>query len=112
MDGTHFVHHPRTAHIKSNMPELVGRLWSIDSVFQFNLTDKGNIRYNPDLEPYGAIGDAGWYCMRAAVEYLPGNVEIVSAESFLHRDSETNAVVRGSGVIKFSDGSTSTWGCF
>ncbi|MCP4048056.1 MAG: Gfo/Idh/MocA family oxidoreductase, partial [Gammaproteobacteria bacterium] len=38
MDGTHFVHHPRTAHIKLNMPQLVGRPWSIDSVFQFGLT--------------------------------------------------------------------------
>ncbi|MCP4046806.1 MAG: Gfo/Idh/MocA family oxidoreductase [Gammaproteobacteria bacterium] len=111
MDGTHFVHHPRTAHIKSNMPELVGRPWSIDSVFQFGLTDKKNIRYNPDLEPYGAIGDVGWYCMRAAVEYLSGSVEIVSAESSLRRDDETHAVVRGSGVIVFDDGSTSTWNC-
>lgn len=111
MDGTHFVHHPRTAHIKSNMPQMVGRPWSIDSVFQFNLSDRKNIRYNPDLEPYGAIGDVGWYCMRAAVEYLPGNVEIVLAESSLRRDSETNAVVRGSGVIVFDDGSTSTWNC-
>jgi predicted dehydrogenase len=111
MDGTHFVHHPRTAHIKSNMSELVGRPWSIDSVFQFGLTDKTNIRFNPDLEPYGAIGDVGWYCMRAAVEYLSGNVELVSAESSLRRDKETQPVVRGSGVIVFDDGSTSTWNC-
>ena len=26
------------------------------------------IRLRPDLEPYGAIGDAGWYTMRAAAD--------------------------------------------
>jgi predicted dehydrogenase len=111
MDGTHFVHHPRTAHIKSNTPAMVGWPWSIDSAFQFKLGDKGNIRMNPNLEPYGAIGDAGWYNMRAAVEYSAAGVEITSVEAFVRRDSETNAVVSGSGVIVFSDGSTSTWNC-
>ncbi len=111
MDGTHFVHHPRTAYIKSSTAQLTGRPWSIDSAFQFGLSDKNNIRYNPALEPYGAIGDAGWYCMRAAVEYLSPGVEIASVESFLRRDHETNAVVSGSGVVAFDDGSTSTWNC-
>ena len=63
MDGTHFPHHPRTAHIKAIMGEKVGWPWSVASAFQFGLTDMDNIRMNPDLEPYGAIGDAGWYNM-------------------------------------------------
>ena len=33
MDGTHFVHSPRTAHIKSGIPDMVGWPWSIDSAF-------------------------------------------------------------------------------
>lgn len=111
MDGTHFVHHPMTKQIKTSMAQLAGQPLSIDSAFQFNLPDKGNIRYNPELEPYGAIGDAGWYCMKAAVEYLSPTVEIVSVESFLRRDNETKAVISGSGVIAFDDGSTSTWNC-
>lgn len=111
MDGTHFVHHPRTAQIKSSTPALVGWPWSIDSAFQFGLDDKTNIRMNPKLEPYGAIGDAGWYNMRVAVEYSAPGVEIASVEAFLRRDSETQAAVSGSGVIVFDDGSTSTWNC-
>ena len=111
MDGTHFVHHPRTAQIKSRTAELVGWPWSIDSAFQFRLSDKGNIRMNPKLEPYGAIGDAGWYNMRVAVEYSAPGVEIKSVEAFLRRDSETGAAVSGSGVIVFDDGSTNTWNC-
>ena len=111
MDGTHFVHHPRTAYIKSNSPELVGWPWSIDSAFQFNLSDKNNIRFNPKLEPYGAIGDAGWYNMRVAVEYSAPGVQIKSVEAFLRRDTDTGAVVSGSGVIVFDDGASNTWNC-
>ena len=68
------------------------RNWSVASAFQFELRDKSNIRMNPKLEPYGAIGDAVWYNMRAAVEYLAPGAEIKSVEAFLRRDSETNAV--------------------
>jgi predicted dehydrogenase len=111
MDGTHFPHHPRTAHIKSTMSENVGWPWSVDSAFQFEMSDSSNIRLNPQLEPYGAIGDAGWYNMRAAVEYTAEGIEIASVDAYLRRHSETNAVVSGSGVIVFNDGSTTTWNC-
>jgi predicted dehydrogenase len=111
MDGTHFVHHPRTAQIKSSTAELVGWPWSIDSAFQFKLSDKSNIRMNRKLEPYGAIGDAGWYNMRVAVEYSAPGVEIKSVEAFLRRDPSTGAAISGSGVIVFDDGSTNTWNC-
>jgi predicted dehydrogenase len=111
MDGTHFPHHPRTAHIKANMPKEVGWPWSVASAFQFGLADTGNIRLNPKLEPYGAIGDAGWYNMRAAVEYMAADIQITSVDAYLRRHSETNAVVSGSGVIVFNDGSTTTWNC-
>lgn len=111
MDGTHFVHHPRTHRIREHMPDDVGWPWSVDSAFQFNLPDKGNIRYEPKLEPMGAIGDAGWYNMRAAVEYLAPDTELAIAEAYLRRDTVTGAAVSGSGVMRFTDGSTSTWNC-
>ena len=111
MDGTHFPHHPRTGHIQSQMADETGRPWSVASAFQFNLTDRANIRFNPELEPYGAIGDTGWYNMRAAVEYLATDVELVSADAHLRRDAETGAAISGSGVLVFNDGSTSTWNC-
>ena len=111
MDGTHFVHHPRTPHIRETMAERGGWPWSLDSAFQFNLPDRGNIRYNPELEPMGAIGDAGWYNMRAAVEYLAPGIDIESVSAHLRRDQQTNAAISGSGVIRFDDGSTTTWNC-
>ena len=111
MDGTHFVHHPRTANIKATMREKVGRLLSIDSAFQFGMQDAGNIRLDPKLEPYGAIGDAGWYNMRAAVEYTAPRVKVVGLDAYVRRDKKTGAVITGSGIIAFNDGSTSTWNC-
>ncbi len=111
MDGTHFPHHPRTAHIKATMHKEVGWPWSVASAFQFGLTDTGNIRLNPKLEPYGAIGDTGWYNMRAAVEYTAADIEISSVDAYLRRHGKTNAVVSCSGVIVFDDGSTTTFNC-
>ena len=111
MDGTHFVHHPRTANIKANMQDRIGWPWSLDSAFQFNLADRDNIRFNPRLEPLGAVGDAGWYNMRAAVEYLSPNIDIRSVGAHIRRDTETGAAIGGSGVIQFGDGATTTWNC-
>ena len=111
MDGTHFVHHPRTLDIRRRREERLGSVWSVASAFQFNLTDRGNIRFNSELEPMGAIGDAGWYNMRAAVEYLPPGVVLETASAHLRRDAGTGAALSGSGVLRFSDGSTSTWNC-
>ena len=111
MDGTHFPHLPRTREIKGDMAALAGRPWSVASAFQFKLTNTSNIRLVPALEPYGAIGDAGWYNMRAAVEYLPDDVELLSSDAWLHREPVNNAVVSASGVMYFNDGSTSTWNC-
>jgi predicted dehydrogenase len=111
MDGTHFVHHPRTHDIKQNREDRLGFVWSVASAFQFNLGDRSNIRFNPELEPMGAIGDAGWYNMRAAVEYLPPDVVLDTASAHLRRDKETGAAISGTGVLDFTDGSSSTWNC-
>ena len=111
MDATHFVHHPRTTQMREDMEERIGRPRSVASAFQFGMSDSDNIRLNPDLEPYGAIGDAGWYNMRAAVESLPPDLQLVAAETRARRAGPRRAVVAASGVLQFDDGSTSTWDC-
>lgn len=111
MDGNHFGHHPRTQAIRDAMDAAVGWPWSLTSTFQFALPDKSNIRYNPTLEPMGAVGDVGWYNMRAIVEYLPRDLAVSELTTYVRRDAETGAAVAGSGVIRFADGSTSTWNC-
>jgi predicted dehydrogenase len=111
MDGTHFVHHPRTLDIKARREERLGDVWSVASAFQFMLTDRSNIRFNTELEPMGSMGDQGWYNMRAAVEYLPPDVELAASNAHMRRDPETGASLSAAGVLNFTDGSTSTWNC-
>ncbi|NEP43633.1 MAG: Gfo/Idh/MocA family oxidoreductase [Okeania sp. SIO2H7] len=76
MDATHFVHHPRTAAIKQTMEETIGQVQAMRSAFYFPLSDRSNIRFNPELEPKGALGDLGWYNMRATVEFLAPNINL------------------------------------
>lgn len=49
--------------------------------------------------------------MRAAVEYLPPDVVLDTVSAHLRRDKETGAAISGTGVLDFTDGSTSTWNC-
>ncbi|KAK1436388.1 hypothetical protein QVD17_02167 [Tagetes erecta] len=70
MDGTMWMHHPRTTtmnHVLSD-EQRFGHLTSVHSTFSFFANDdflKNNIRINPDLDSLGALGDAGWYSIRA-----------------------------------------------
>lgn len=111
MDGTHFAHHPRTAELQAKREEWIGATSLVDSKCAFNLRDRSNIRYNTELEPMGAIGDVGWYNMRAAVECLPPGLKLVSVQSTLRRDAETGAAAGGEGVLVFEGGVRKTWFC-
>ena len=111
MDATHFVHHPRYAAIREGADEMIGRPRSLDSRFLIGLTDRSDIRYNPALEPLGAIGDLGWYNMRAILEYLSPAGRARTVSTRLQRDAKTGAVIAGEGSLTFDDGSESTWQC-
>jgi predicted dehydrogenase len=109
MDATHFVHHPRAAAILEHMSEATGRPQSLDSSFQVALADRSDIRYDPTLEPLGALGDLGWYNMRATLEYLAPAAGLSSVSAHLRRDEQTGAVIAADGSLTFEDGTVSTW---
>ena len=111
MDGTHFAHHPRTLELQARREEWIGAPTLVDSSCAFNLKDRSNIRYNTELEPMGAIGDVGWYNMRAAVECLPAGLKLESVHAELRRDKETGAAIGGKGELRFAGGVRSTWSC-
>lgn len=108
MDATHFVHHPRSKQLKKELEQRIGKVHSIHSAFFFPSTDTGNIRYDPEKEPAGAIGDMAWYCMRAIVEFMT-TTTVLSATGHAIQDKQTGAVISGTGVMSFADGCTSTW---
>ena len=69
MDGVMWVHHERTAAMKQLADSgEIGRPRRITSVFTFNTADLGtdNIRFQRELGG-GALGDVGWYCVRATL---------------------------------------------
>lgn len=69
MDGVMFMHSQRLRKIRDVLDdgESIGRLRRMSSVFSFCAPDDfltGNIRMNSQLEPFGCLGDLGWYNIR------------------------------------------------
>ncbi|PSH65253.1 Gfo/Idh/MocA family protein [Phyllobacterium sophorae] len=108
MDATHFVHHPRTAVMRERCAELIGAPRSLHTMFYFPFSDRDNIRFDPDYEPMGAVGDMAWYSMRAVVEYLAPEV-LEDIKVFAEHDRQSSAVIRATGVLKFDSGKTATF---
>jgi len=83
MDGVMFMHSRRLEAIRGVLddPAGFGQMRRISSSFSF-LADEGffrsNIRASSVLEPFGCLGDLGWYCIRFALwargEQLPRRV--------------------------------------
>lgn len=111
MDATHFVHHPRYTAIRQRAADIVGQPRSLESRFLISLTDRSDIRYDPALEPLGAIGDLGWYNMRATLEYLAPEASLRTATTHLERDDATGAIIAGEGTLAFDDDTLSSWRC-
>jgi predicted dehydrogenase len=83
MDGVMFMHSARLEKIRQTIGEqrAIGDLKRITSAFSFRAEPEfftQNIRGSRQLEPYGCLGDLGWYCVRLALwlmnERLPRSV--------------------------------------
>lgn len=71
MDGTMFVHNSRTKHMLEHIAQIerFGRVTRINSEFTFRGDEdflSKNIRTQKGGDPYGCVGDLGWYCVRLA----------------------------------------------
>ncbi|ERM94347.1 hypothetical protein AMTRI_Chr04g252390 [Amborella trichopoda] len=70
MDGTMWMHHPRTAKMKELLvdSQRFGELKLVVSTALLG-TDpeflKNDIRVKPNLDALGSLGDVGWYCIRS-----------------------------------------------
>lgn len=109
LDGTHFVHHPRTALLKASLPERIGRVQALRCGFFFPTGDRSNMRHDPAQEPAGAIGDMGWYVMRAIAEFAAPHAHLMHSSGVMQRDAVSGAVVRGAGLMHFENGVSATW---
>ncbi len=81
MDGVMFMHSERLPKIREVLDDgqSVGRLRRMSAVFGFNAPDdflSGNIRMHSQLEPFGCLGDLGWYCIRFFLWALNGELPV------------------------------------
>lgn len=72
MDGVMFMHSRRLEKLRQvlNDGETIGEVRRLASVFTFRQAPEfftGNIRVHSALEPFGCLGDLGWYCLRFAL---------------------------------------------
>ncbi|CAK9313311.1 unnamed protein product [Citrullus colocynthis] len=70
MDGTMWMHHPRTAKMKEFLSDQhnFGQLKSVHSASCYKVDSNflaNDIRVKPDLDGLGVLGDIGWYCIRS-----------------------------------------------
>ncbi|XP_039145294.1 uncharacterized oxidoreductase At4g09670 [Dioscorea cayenensis subsp. rotundata] len=116
MDSTMWMHHPRTAKMKELLSnsDLFGQLRSINSIFTFSANQeflKNDIRVKPDLDALGALGDLGWYCIRAilwAVDYELPKTAVALRGSVLN---EVGVIMACGSSLIWEDGKVATFHC-
>ncbi|MFT7513189.1 MAG: putative dehydrogenase, partial [Candidatus Omnitrophota bacterium] len=113
MDGVMYMHSTRLDAIKPVLhdAERIGELKRIATQFSFRAPDDflaGNIRLNSDLEPYGCLGDLGWYTVRfilwAKDFVLPERVCGHLLQTVHRADSPEAVPVEFSGELFYADG--------
>ena len=79
MDGVMFMHSQRLPMLRTLLddPQQLGQVRRLVSQFSFAgdaAFCESNIRTSSDLEPYGCLGDLGWYCVRFFLWALKGQL--------------------------------------
>lgn len=81
MDGVMFMHSQRLPMIRSLLADdsNVGKLRRLVSHFSFGSDEvfqRSNIRVMSNLEPFGCLGDLGWYCIRVFLWFMNGQMPL------------------------------------
>ncbi|XP_066342104.1 uncharacterized oxidoreductase At4g09670-like [Miscanthus floridulus] len=116
MDCTMWMHHPRTAKMRETVDDkdAIGDIRTINSVFSFRANEdflKNDIRVKPDLDALGALGDVGWYCIRAilwAVDYELPKTVIALRDPVKNR---AGVLLARGATLYWADGKTATFSC-
>lgn len=82
LDAAHYIHNPFHSRIREEIETYVGSINRICASFIWPDTDRGQIKFSPELEPYGALGDLGWYPARVISEFIDVN-HLETTSSFL-----------------------------
>lgn len=101
MDGVMFMHHARLALLRKHLPDLGIVPTFLDTSFTFRADESffaSNIRGSAELEPLGAVGDLGWYCVRIALVVMDAMPVVVRAR---HHEMHGDVPVHTTGEMEF-----------
>ncbi|MFB6328563.1 Gfo/Idh/MocA family protein [Pantoea deleyi] len=91
LDAAHYIHTAWYRRIDELLTEYVGRVNRIQASFFWPDKNSGQIKFNPSLEPYGVMGDLGWYPLRLISKFVHSK-HLRSLCSLLSRD-DNRAIV-------------------
>lgn len=120
MDGVMFMHSQRLARAREVLDDgtTIGRIRRISTVHNFNAPEEflnSNIRGRSSLEPFGCLGDLGWYCIRFALWAvnwkLPQQVSGRILTQTTPQMGEAPVPTEFSGELFFEGGTSSSFYC-
>jgi predicted dehydrogenase len=116
MDGTMWVHSPRTKVVESLIRNNdIGKVKRVTAAFTFKAPNDewlhgGNGRTDKTREPMGCLGDQGWYCVNAILlayqHELPTHV-MATYTNF----NKVDTIISCGATLWFSDGRMATFDC-
>ncbi|KMS95522.1 hypothetical protein BVRB_007450 [Beta vulgaris subsp. vulgaris] len=115
MDGTMWMHHPRTRIMADFLADSrrFGQLKTVQSCFTFAADEdflQNDIRVKPDLDALGALGDAGWYCIRAIL--WAANYELPKTVTALRiTENGARVILSCDASLQWEDGKVATFNC-
>jgi predicted dehydrogenase len=120
IDGVMFMHSQRLPRMREVLDDgvSVGDIKRITSSFNFCAPPEffaGNIRAHGALEPYGCLGDLGWYCIRFALWVMNWQLPRRVTGRFLNevtaKGSPAPVPTEFSGELLFENGVSSGFYC-
>lgn len=108
MEAFMYRYHPRILAAREMLRTgVIGEARTIESAFCFKLTNKNNIRYQPDMGG-GALMDVGCYCVN--ISRLMAGREPVAVQARAHWAS-TGVDDQLTGILDFGDGLMAHFDC-
>src|SRR5437879_4743754 len=120
MDGVMFMHSRRLITLREVLDDgkSIGQVRRITSAFTFGAEPEfftTNIRGDYQLEPFGCLGDLGWYCIRLALWtmnwHIPPSVSGRILSQTGSAGDKNSVPTEFSGELQFDNGVSSSFYC-
>jgi len=117
MDNTMMMHHSRLEKIKSIISnvDVFGKVKHVVSCFTIPFGNdpawaENNIRMDGSTEPYGALGDLGWYSIRIS-QWAFGYEEPEYVSCHYFDETKDHVPITAHAILKYAGGRTATFDC-